>query len=229
MDRVQQLISKAYTRSLEGNKNIFDLFVEECQGYYDTPVHTLQDLRLKQSTKLKGDIWEDYCVLYLQRVKGMKQVWRLCDVPSDILLTLGLKRQDMGIDIVAQNDKGYYAVQCKYKKRNASRKYTVVGWKELSTFYSLCARSGPWVKHVVMTTCNYVRHQGKKNEKDKSICLKSFQGITKEQWCSLSGFKGKVLDKSSSPLSSSVQSMREARLRFFEKKEGLIGNSTITG
>jgi hypothetical protein len=36
-----------------------------------------------------------------------------------------------------------------------------------------------------MTNCNYVRHAVKQNEKDLSICLKSFENITKDQWLSM--------------------------------------------
>lgn len=217
MDKVHRLISKAYTRSLGCTQNIFDLFIEECQGYYDTPVHSLQDLRTKRCTKMKGDLWEGFCALYLLKIHNMKNVWLLCDVPEDILLQLGLKRQDMGIDIIAQNEKGFYAVQCKYKKKSITKKYTIVGWKELSTFYSLCARSGPWVKHVVMTNCSYVRHQGVKSDKDRSFCIGTFQGLSREKWILLSGFEGKTLETSSTTTSSSVESMREARLKFFAK------------
>jgi hypothetical protein len=42
-----------------------------------------------------------------------------------------------------------------------------------------------WNKHIVMTNCDYVRHVGEKTSKDLSICLKSFQKISKDEWLSM--------------------------------------------
>jgi hypothetical protein len=103
---------------------------------------------------------------------------------------LGLKRKDMGIDIIAQKDELYDAVQCKYKKANKFKSKNVLSWKTLSTFYALCMGSGihnkenkrEWNSHIVMTNCDYVRHVCEKTTKDLSICLKSFQKISKDEW-----------------------------------------------
>jgi hypothetical protein len=42
-----------------------------------------------------------------------------------------------------------------------------------------------WNKYIVMTNCDYVRHVGEKTSKDLSICLKSFQKISKDEWLSM--------------------------------------------
>ena len=83
----------------------------------------------------------------------------------------------MGIDIVCMSKGKYTAVQCKYKKHTSIKK-NIVTWKQLSTFYALVLRTGPWEKYVVMTNCEYVRHMGKKTPKDLSICLRTFRKIT---------------------------------------------------
>jgi len=46
----------------------------------------------------------------------------------------------------------------------------------------MCLRTGPWNKYIIMTNCDYTRHQGIKTEKDISICLKTLQNITKDNW-----------------------------------------------
>jgi hypothetical protein len=78
-------------------------------------------------------------VLYLKHVKGYSQVWRLENVPDDVLAGLALKRPDVGIDIICEKGGKYTAVQCKYKK-HVSHKKNVVTWKQLSTFYALVLR-----------------------------------------------------------------------------------------
>ena len=178
---------------LKSPKNLFDEFIEKCQDFYERPVHNLIELKSRTNTKMKGDIFEEFCVLYLKNIKNYTNVWRLQDVPMEKLKILGLKRKDMGIDIIAEKNGLYSAIQCKYKKINTNKSKNVLSWKALSTFYALCMCSGlqdqnnkrEWTKHIVMTNCDYVRHVGEKTVKDLSICLKTFQNISKDQWLSL--------------------------------------------
>ena len=125
-----------------------------------------------------------------------------------------MKRKDMGIDLIAKRGDLYSAIQCKYKKPTGKK--TSITWKALSTFYALCLRTGPWEKYIVMTNCDYTRHVGNKTEKDISICLKSFQALTKEQWIQLCQLEGQPLaEPLGEPLSP--DELRKARLRYFEK------------
>ena len=55
----------------------------------------------------------------------------------------------MGIDIVVKNNDIFYAVQCKYKK-SCTLKKNILSWKQLSTFYAICMRTGPFDKYIVM-------------------------------------------------------------------------------
>jgi hypothetical protein len=193
--------------------NLFDQFLVECQKFYDQPAHTFTEMRVRDNKKIRGDIFEEFCVLYLKYVKGYENVWRLEDVPDDVLERLSLKRQDMGIDILCESKGVYTAVQCKYKKHLSAKK-NIVTWKQLSTFYALCMRTGPWAKYIVMTNCEYVRHMGKKTPKDLSICLRTFRKITKEQWARMCELKGeKVVEEPVKKLT--VEELRAARLARF--------------
>ena len=220
--------------------NLFDEFLNNCQNFYERPAHNLIELRSRKNTKLKGDIFEEFCVLYLINIKKHDNVWRLQDVPDDILIKLGLKRRDMGIDIIAQKDGLYDAVQCKYKKDNKFKSKNVLSWKTLSTFYALCMCSGihnqenkrEWNKHIVMTNCDYVRHVGEKTSKDLSICLKSFQKISKDEWLSMCNIEyhklndmtnkdKNVIIESNNNINNNIvlskEELRKQRLLFYDK------------
>jgi hypothetical protein len=203
-----QLQSLLHELFLKGPANCFDAFITECQKWYETPAHSLVEIRARNNTKLRGDIFEVFCVLYLQQ--SYDDVWRLEDVPDEILTNLKMKRKDMGIDLVARKGQLYSAVQCKYKKPTGRK--SCITWKALSTFYALCLRTGPWDKYIVMTNCDYTRRVGEKTEKDVSICLKTFQGITKEKWIAMCGVEGHVMAEAA-PLSQ--DELRAARLKYF--------------
>jgi len=174
---LKKLLHEIYLRR---PPNLFDEFIKECEASYSKPAHTLTELRTRNNKKIRGDLFEDFCVLYLKYVKGYETVWLLEDVPNDTLYSLAMKRQDMGIDILVSHNNGFYAVQCKYKKKEQRK--TSISWSALSTFYALCLRTGPWEKYIVMTTADYTRHQGIKTEKDLSICIGSLRGIKADDW-----------------------------------------------
>ena len=207
-----------HTILLRSPPNLFDEFTKECQKWYDEPAHTLTEMRTRDNKKIRGDIFEDFTVLFLKHARDFEEVWRLRDVPDDVLDRLGLKKyQDMGIDIVAKRDNKYYAVQCKYKKHTSFKK-NILTWKQLSTFYALCLRTGPWEKYIVVTNCEYTRHAGKKTQKDVSICLKTLQGITKEQWTKMCEIEGNTLTQTSAP--KTLDELRAARLARFAQTAG---------
>lgn len=224
---VTQLISKAISRTLGTSSNVFDTFIKEVQNYLDSPSHTLQDLRRQASTTFKGEIWEEFCVLYLSKMKGFEHAWRLKDVPENIRESLKLGSKDIGIDIVAQKGGLFYAVQCKYRgskdynlRTRGYKSTTSISWKDLSTFYALCSRTGPWAKHIVMTNADHISRMGTKDEKDWSICKKSFQNITSDEWRNMMGITGHTLNSSSIQDTSTPvgqEEMREARLKFLER------------
>jgi hypothetical protein len=195
--------------------NRFDSFIMFCQAWYSKPAHTLQEIKTRENKKIKGDVFEIFCVLYLLNCRDYTNVWRLEDVPEEILTQLSLKRRDMGIDIICQKGQTFSAVQCKYKAPNGKK--MGLSWKTLSTFYALCMRSGPWDKYIVMTNCNYICHVGKKTEKDISLSLHAFQNITSAQWIAMCGVQGNQLSESSHVLTQ--EELREARLKRFASKD----------
>jgi predicted helicase len=172
-------------------------------------------MRTRDNKKIRGDVFEDFSVLYLKHVRGYTNVWRLEDVPDHVLTGLGLKRPDMGIDIIAENNGKYSAVQCKYKKHSTIKPKNILSWKALSTFYALCLRTGPWEKYIVMTNCDYARHAGKKTPKDLSICLKTLQNTTKEEWTRMCEIEGNVVTQTVAKNTLSPEELRQARLARF--------------
>jgi hypothetical protein len=210
-----QLNKLLHTIFLKSPTNLFDEFIIECQKNYESPAHNLVEIKQRENKKLRGDIFEEFCVLYLKYVKKYENVWRLEDVPNDILEKLSLKRRDMGIDLIAENNGMFSAVQCKYKKPLDYKK-TSITWKALSTFYALCMRSGPWEKYIIMTNCDYARHVGKKTEKDLSICVGTFRKISSEDWINMCQVVGKKLEENIiKPLSQ--EELKLKRLAYFDK------------
>ena len=234
-----------YTIFLRSPINLFDEFIEECKKWYEQPAHTFTEMRNRDNKKVRGDIFEEFCVLYLKHISGNQNVWLLKDVPISILEQLKLKRKDMGIDIVVENNGLFQAVQCKYKKHLTIKK-NVLSWKSLSTFYAMCLRTGPWDKYIIMTNCDYTRHQGIKTEQDISICLKTLQNISKDNWLKMCNVTANKLGMEENSLQSSVQDsqqikeelilpikkdkskkqpkiskeqLRNIRISFFDKKE----------
>jgi hypothetical protein len=210
MEDLPKILHQVFLRS---PKNLFDEFILECQKWYSQPAHSLTEMRKRDNKKIRGDIFEDFCVLYLKHVKNYEQVWRLQNVPDEILVKLNLKRRDMGIDILCMNNELFTAVQCKYKKRGKA-----VTWKELSTFYALCLRTGPYEKYIVMTNCEYVTHMGQKTVKDLSICSGTFRGISSDDWIKMCGITGNTLNQevNNNIIVDEKEKLRQLRLAYYE-------------
>ena len=174
------------------NTNLFDQFITICQKWYEAPAHSLGEIKRRDNKKIRGDIFELFSLLYLKYIKNYENPMLLKDVPKEMLEKLSIKKRDMGIDIIVHHKDSYYAVQCKYKK-HISKKKNIVTWKALSTFYALCLRSGPWEKYIVMTNCDYAKHEGKKSEKDMSLCIGTFRNIDKDNWLKMCNLHGNSL------------------------------------
>jgi len=197
---------------LKSPLNLFDEFIKECQTWYSQPAHTLQEMRQRDNKKIRGDIFEDFCILYLKNISKFQDVWLLEDVPEEILTNLSLKRRDMGIDIIVRHNGEFYAIQCKYKTPSGKKSY--ITWSALSTFYAMCLRTGPWAKYIVMTNCDYTRHQGPKGSKDVSICLGTFRRISTEGWFKMCGLLETSVTITESKLT--LEELRNMRIRYYE-------------
>lgn len=137
---------------------------------------------LKRRRHEIGVQWEKFCASYLLTCEGYVSVSRLCDVDEADLKACGLKRKDMGIDMIATNRSGERcAIQCKYRSKGA------VSWRELSTFYALCARTGPWSAEIVMTNQSRVAHEGTRRSIDRTMTRRDFESIPRHLWQALAG------------------------------------------
>lgn len=196
-EKIQALITSILSRN--NNLNLFEQLFHEFENHHQRQVSNIHDLRNRDSKKSKGDVWERFCCLYLSNLtsdakgsseKKYKNIWLWKDVPSDVLRYLNLRetKVDNGIDIIAElnircHKTEYDAIQCKYLKD--TKKY--VSWTTLSTFVGLCARSGPWNKQVVMTTGTGVTRKVPRTNKDQSMCIGTFKGISREMFMKMSG------------------------------------------
>ncbi len=204
--------------------NTFDNLCAAMHQYTSESGNTLQEIKKKQSTKAKGDLFEAFCKKYLKLF--YEDVWLLKEVPQDVKLASQLHNNDMGIDLVVRRDanSNCSAVQCKWKSPFAkgrvpgTRKLRreMVNWGELCTFLVLCERTGPWDKYIVMTNGVGVRRVGRRSPKDLSMCLKTFQNISVEQWYKMADMEGCKLSSSSSNEKESGLSIQEKRLLYFE-------------
>lgn len=204
----------------------FDKFSYFCGNYSNKPIRSFADIKSNSSnTKVIGDLFENFCKLYFKNILNMEKVWIYHEIPSEIKTLLNLSKRDMGIDIICIKQNKYYAIQCKYRKRN--RPLTGITWKDLSTFYALTSRTGPYHQIIVMTNADYVKRLGKKQDNEFIIAYKKLQNLTLEDWVkmcqgytsqsSISSFNptylGHRLGSQSEP---SKESIREKRNKFLD-------------
>lgn len=196
----------------------------------------------RETTTDKGHIWEEFCQRYLQ-AKGYETVWLLKDVPVAIKEKLNLGGRDMGIDLIISHQGFYSAVQCKYRKRHVQSRCRItisgkttkginglgipkevtiyrnkVGWKELSTFFALCATTGPWARRIVMTTADGVAFQGKKTPIDRTYAYRGFETEDRSVWLKMAGSSGNRLGEAVvSPSRLTADELRARRLSFYSQ------------
>jgi hypothetical protein len=222
------------TLSLSSDKDdvpIFERVALRMQTRYEQPCASVGELK-RRCTKSKGDYFEHLALLYFQHVYGAQQVWLLADLPDELRTRLGLNSNDVGIDIIVQepdsgDDKStkYSAVQCKYRhqKPNARRKMSVT-WKQLSTFYGLCQRTGPWSRWTVFTSADSVSRKGRKCEKDYTVAYQRLCTLPKSEWMKMANWKGcKMTDQvngttvESKQTTPTLEELRQRRLAFYTK------------
>ena len=159
-------------------QNIFETF---CKEISSLKFYNCVDLRNKK--KIIGDIWEEFCKKYLKEIKEYKQVKLLAELSDEERELWSLKKKDVGIDIICiDTDDTVIAVQCKFRSKGN------ITWREISTFEALCARTGPWKYHLVMTNVPRINREGKTNPKDKSITKYHFDKLERHLWNRICGF-----------------------------------------
>lgn len=231
---IKSCILSAISKS--DNLSVFDRLCDVFKSHFEKPAHNITEIK-KRSSKSKGDIFEVFCMMYL-KAKGY-EVWHLTQVPDNVLEFLGMQRFDVGIDLVARIkipkretaslfDYFYLPVQVKYRKPTRDvqgRTVHRVGWKDISTFLSLCMRTGSpgnkdnkrgWLKHVIMTNSDNVCWRGKKTKQDWTIAKKSFEKCDNFFWLNMVGHKPKVtIDEDDED--EKKPSVRDLRAKWLEQ------------
>ena len=169
---------------------LFDLFLESFewkfgQGWFQGGIATATELRKRENKMHKGRAFEEFSLEYLKATDKYQAVYAWKDIPDNLRETLGLKAKvDDGIDLIAVTHEGrYHAIQCKYRKKTGS----TVPWTQLATFFGLCARTGPWEKHLVITNCRGITMKIQRTKKDKSICYGTFKNLSRDVWMKMVG------------------------------------------
>jgi len=223
------LACKAISREKKDGETLFDTFLTLFNNHYtDRAVGSMKELKVCPNQQ-KGKAFELFCYQYLKTVMSCSQVYLWADIPHELKEQLSLWGQDMGIDIIAYRN-GWYAVQCKYKKPSTTdARGNIVSWSSISTFAALVTRTGPWAKHVIMTTGTSIRRAGGMSNLDMSVCRGTFRKLNLQQWYQLFDItSGNLLSQSSTSSSTSststlsrsltamsIDDIRQARLRHF--------------
>jgi hypothetical protein len=172
--------------SAKDTSEIFSRVVDRFEAFYSRPSANMVSLR-RSTRQEKGQYWEHFCLMYLN-AKKYGEGWLLGDVPDDILEELGLTRRDNGIDIVVRHENGYFAVQAKWRSNPHKKSRIQLTWSKLATFFALASRTGPFLKHIVMTNCHSVKRNGNKRWKmDQTIARAGFEGCSRELWQLMAG------------------------------------------
>ena len=131
------------------------------------------------NNKEKGNTFELLTKLYFQTTplyNFYDNIWLLEEVPEKILEEIGLPRQDLGVDLIAQAGDQYHAIQCKYH----SNTHQAVTYKEVSTFLSAI---GQCDKITMGYICSSANVTSKNYEKIKK---KPISKILADTWENLS-------------------------------------------
>lgn len=138
-----------YKNVSNSENTIFDSVLNSIEMYNNRKVSSISDLKKREAKKYRGDIWEEFCYLYLLTLEKYAHVWLIKDLPSKYRTKLNLPKSDNGIDIVCEEDGSFTAVQCKYR----AKKNAYITWKGLSTFVGLTSLYEKWEDKIVMTNC----------------------------------------------------------------------------
>lgn len=196
------IVEKSIAEALKSNRH-FETFVKAV-SQESNPRNISQ---IKCHTITVGTCWEEFCKEYAIHILNW-QVWSLKDCPY--LEELKMKRRDVGIDLVAQDqNQNFIAIQCKFRKN-----FQRLSWRDLSTFDALCMRTGPWFKHVVMTTSTSVTREGCTLSKDVFYGKRHFETLSRHEWLKIAGYgEGNVCGGKSL---TNAEDLRQARLKFLE-------------
>ena len=231
---LEKIITNCIRQALnQSEKTVFEKLCECFHDWWNRPCSNMLELK-KRTEKEKGTLFEVFCCMYL-RHKGYT-VWLLSECPTEVLSNLSLTKQDVGIDLIAKITTDatdcWFPIQCKYRSPNKITKSHTLGWKTVSTFLSLCSRTGPivtegknpirgWAKHIIMTNCKSVRWCGRKTPKDWTIAQTSFNKPNTIFWSSFlsSTIKIEKKEETIAALPLSKEEIRQKRLEWLNKQK----------
>jgi predicted helicase len=125
----------------------------------------------------------------------------------------------MGIDIVAVDERGaYWAVQCKWRApAEEGKRRSYISWAQLSTFYALAARTGPYAKHLVLTNASGARHVGARQPEDETVACAGFKHMPRESWARmLPAAEEAPAGAADKKAALDIQAVRAARIKALE-------------
>ena len=61
---MDDLQNEMYKLFLKSPNNLFDEFILECQKWYEAPAHSFSEMRMRDNKKIRGDLFEEFSVLY---------------------------------------------------------------------------------------------------------------------------------------------------------------------
>mgnify|MGYP006079368365 CR=1 FL=1 len=173
-------------------------------------------LEVKHRRLRTGRAWEEFCREVL-KLRGYEEVYLLEECPDALLTEVHLKRRDMGIDILARksDEVAWTAVQCKFRARGC------ITWSQVATFAALCARSGPFARHVVMTNATHVKREGRRLPTDVTMGKGTFYSLKTHEWLHLAGIdaRGRTCGSSEGDDSSSSANFVRTRELFLRRVE----------
>lgn len=198
---------------------IFDKFIEDFEYVWNKAAAGLSELKEKANMKIKGDLWEDFCVTWLSATYDCK-VYKLKELPERLAKKLKISNsRDVGIDLIVRFGPGQYsAVQCKY--RIASGRSNRITWKQVSTFYASCNRY-EYQNVIVMTnTLGVVKSKGTdRPENHKTIAVGRLRKTPKQVWIKICGYdEVKTLQQDNKP---NLEQLRAIRNNYFGAKNEL--------
>lgn len=123
-----------------------------------------------------GRFFEDICVFHLLMSNKLANILRFsCIDPHTRDLLMLPSKKDVGIDLVAWSTCGQpIAIQCKFR----SDMYRSLNWKTFATFDSLCSRTGPWKRKILITTAPAIAFYGLKRCDEDFIVRDHFKRMS---------------------------------------------------
>jgi predicted helicase len=207
------MINSNIIQVLKSSSN-FDELMAHINNSIAGEAHCLDDLSKMNNKKLVGDMWERFCALYLKNSKKFVDVFLWRDFPFLNYPQIP-KITDHGIDIICVTKSGQLvAVQCKYRHTKTG----VVGWRELSTFYSLALKLGCFDELIVMTSGKYVKYITRLDN-ETSLCYRNFSKLNSMDFLELCGCSAKEIDKNVLPSETqklSLEELRQYRLAYYK-------------